>query len=138
MRPIPTFIAISSMLALSPAASAGERAKAELDCTATSEKLVYDCMIMLTNRGSGDPIPDAKIVVKADMPSMPMTHNVMPVTAMAVGKPGTYHARLKLDMHGEWTVTIDVSGPFRDRLVEKLQLGEMGAMKHGEAMPKSE
>ncbi len=138
MKPIPTFIAVSTMLVLSSAASAGERAKADVDCKATGEKLVYDCMIMLMNKKSGDPIPGAKISVKADMPSMPMAHNAPPVNAIAMGKPGSYHARLKLDMLGEWALTIDVSGPLRDRLVKKLQLGEMGTMKHGEAMPKSE
>ena len=138
MKPIPTFIAISTMLVLSSAASAGERAKADVDCKATGEKLVYDCMIMLVNKKSGDPILGAKILVKAGMPSMPMAHNAPPVTAKAMGKPGNYHARLKLDMLGEWALTIDVSGPLRDRLVKKLQLGEMGTMKHGEAMPKSE
>lgn len=138
MRPIPTFIATSAMLVLSSAAGAGERAKADLDCKATGEKLVYDCTITLMNKNSGDPIPGAKIVVKADMPSMPMAHNAAPVTAKAKGKPGNYHARLKLEMHGEWALTIDVSGPLRDRLVKKLQLGEMGTMKHGEAKPKSE
>ncbi len=138
MKPIPTFIAASAMLVLSSAASAGERAKADVDCKATGEKLVYDCMIMLMNKKSGDPILGAKILVKADMPSMPMAHNAPPVTAKAMGKPGNYPARLTLEMHGEWALTIDVSGPMRDRLVKKLQLGEMGTMQHGEAMPKSE
>ncbi len=76
---------------------------------------------------------------------MPMAHNAPPVNAIAMGKPGSYHARLKLEMRGEWALTIDVSGPWRDRLVTKLQLGEMGAMKlgegemkHDEAKPKSE
>ncbi len=133
MKPIPTFIAASAMLVLSSAASAGERAKADVDCKATDEKLVYDCTITLMNKKSGDPIPGAKIVVKANMPSMPMAHNAAPVTAIAMGKPGTYHARLKLEMHGEWALTIDVSGPLRDRLVKKLRLGERGTMKHGEA-----
>ena len=145
MKPIPAFIAISTMLVPSPVAGAGERAKAEVACTAAGEMLVYDCMIVLMNRSSGAPIPDAKILVKANMPSMPMAHNVAPVTATPMGEPGNYHARLTLEMHGEWALTIDVSGPLRDRLVEKLQLGEMGMMKHaegemkhGEAMPKSE
>lgn len=142
MKPIPTVIAISTMLVLSPAASAGERAKADVDCRATGEKLVYDCTIVLMNKKTGDPIPGAKISVKADMPSMPMAHNAPPVHATAMGKPGNYRARLKLEMHGEWTLTIDVSGPLRDRLVKKLQLGEMGtemgSMKHGETKPKSE
>ena len=131
-------IAIFAVLALSSAASAGERAKADVSCKATGEKLVYDCVIMLMKMKSGDPIAGAKIVVKADMPSMPMAHNVAPVNAMAMGKPGSYHARLKLDMHGEWALTIDISGPLRDRLVNKLQLGEVGTMKPVEAMPNSE
>jgi hypothetical protein len=37
-------------------------------------------------------------------------------------------------MQGEWALTLDVSGPLRDRLVKKLQLGEMGAMKHDGGM----
>ena len=144
MNPIPTLVAISAMLGLPSAASAGDRAEAEVHCKATGEKLIYDCMIMLVNKKSGDPIPDAKVAVKADMPSMPMAHNVAPVDAMAMGKPGSYHARIELEMHGEWALTLDVSGPLRDRLVKKLQFGEMGAMKHGEGMrhgdtkPKSE
>ena len=137
MKLIPTLIAIFAMLALPWAAIAGDRAKADVGCKATSEKLVYDCMIMLLNKKSGNPIPGAEIVVKADMPSMPMAHNAAPVNAKAIGKPGRYHARIKLEMHGEWALTIDVSGPLRDRLIKKLQFGAMGAMKHGEAKPKS-
>ncbi len=138
MRPVPTFIALSTMLALSPAAGAGERAKAEVDCKMTGEKLVYDCTILLMNRDSGDPIPGAKVSINANMPSMPMAHHAPPVTAKAMGEPGNYHARLTVEMHGEWALTIDVSGPLRDRLVKKLQLGPMSTMTHGEAMPKSE
>lgn len=138
MQPIPTFIAIATIFLLSSLADAGERAEAEVDCQMTGEKLVYDCMIMLRNKASGDPIPGAKIVVKADMPSMPMAHNVAPVTATAKGKPGSYHARMQLEMHGEWALTLDVSGPLRDRLVKKLQLGAMDAMKHGEGMKHDE
>ena len=124
-------IAIFAVLALSSAASAGERAKADVSCKATGEKLVYDCVIMLMKMKSGDPIAGAKIVVKAAMPSMPMAHNVVAVNAKARGRPGAYHARIRIQMHGEWALTMDVSGPLRDRLVKKLQFGAMGAMKHG-------
>ena len=41
-------------------------------------------------------------------------------------------------MHGEWALTMDVSGLLRDRLVKKLQFGVMGEMKHGEGKSKSE
>ncbi len=138
MKAIPTFIAISTMLVLSSAAGAGERAKADVDCKSTGEELVYDCTIALMTKNGGDPILGAKILVRADMPSMPMAHNAPPVTAKAMGKPGDYHARLKLEMHGEWALTLDISGPLRDRLVKKLHLGEMGTMKPGEAKPKSD
>jgi hypothetical protein len=138
MKPTATLIAFSAMLALSLSASAGDRAKADVDCRATGEKLVYDCRIMLTSHKSGDPIPGAKIVVRADMASMPMAHNVAPVNAMAMGKPGSYQVRVELEMHGEWNLTMDVSGPLRDRLVKKLRFGEMGTMRHGEGMPESE
>ncbi len=134
MKPIPTLIAISAMLALSSAANAADRAKADVGCKATGEKLVYDCMIMLTKKKSGDPIPGAKIVITANMPSMPMAHNVAPVNAMPMGKPGNYHASIKLQMHGEWALVLDISGPLRDRLIKKLQFGKMGAMKHGKGM----
>jgi hypothetical protein len=138
MKPISTPIAILAMLALSSVASAGDRARADVRCQATGEKLVYDCLIMLVNDKSGDPIPGAKIVVKADMPTMPMAHNVAPVNAMAMGRPGSYQARIKLQMHGEWALTMDVSGPLRDRLVKKLRFGEMGAMQQGEGMQHGE
>ena len=125
MKAITTCIAASAMILLSSTAGAGERAKADVDCKATGEKLIYDCTIVLLNKKSGNTIPDAKIVIKAGMPAMPMAHNVVPVTAMAMAKPGSYHARLELEMHGEWALTLDVSGPLRDRLVKKLQFGEM-------------
>ena len=93
-------------------------------------------MIMLMNKTSGNPIAGANIKVKADMPSMPMAHNVAPVNAKAMGKPGSYHARVKLQMYGEWALTLDVSGPLRDRLVKKVKFTGAGAMKHGGAMMK--
>ena len=132
------FLAIFAVLVLSSAASAGERAKADVSCKATGQKLVYDCTIMLTNRKSGEPIAGAKIVVKAAMPSMPMAHNVAPVEAKTMAKPGAYHARIRIQMHGEWALTIDVSGPLRDRLFKTLRFGAMGAMKHGGGKRKGE
>jgi hypothetical protein len=137
-------LAICGLYASSPAYAA-ERAQADISCAKTAEKLVYDCKIQLMTRKSETPISHAKVVIKAEMPAMPMAHNVAPITAIPIGKPGSYHARIKLEMHGEWALILDVNGPLRDRLVKKLQFGEMGAMKHGdgemkhsETMPKSE
>lgn len=129
-------IVIFALLALSSAAGAGERARVDVNCTPTGRKLVYDCTIMLMKRNGGEPIVGAKIVVKPAMPSMPMAHNVAPVEAKAMAKPGAYHARIRLQMHGQWTLSIDVSGPLRDRLVKKLRFGAMGAMKHGKGKMK--
>ena len=137
MKRIATFIAVFAMLVLSSTVDAGDRAKADVVCEATAEKLVYDCMIMLMNKKSGAPIGGAKIVIKADMPSMPMAHNEAPVNAMAMGKPGKYHARMTLEMHGDWALTLDISGPLRDRLIKKVKLGKMKpgqSMKHGHGM----
>lgn len=118
-------------------AVADERAAADIACQATDERLVYDCDIMLQERDSGAPIEGAEIVVKADMPSMPMAHNVRPVTAEPMDMPGHYHARLPLEMHGEWALTLDVSGPMRDRVVEIVRVGDdqkagHEGMEHGE------
>lgn len=138
MRISKALIAAAAMVGLPTMAAAGERPKADVACKETGERLVYDCMIMLTGKKSGKPVEGAEIVVKPDMPSMPMAHNVPPVKAMPMGKPGRYHAKLRLEMHGEWALTMDVSGPVRDRLIEKMKFGEMaadgeqGKTEHGE------
>ena len=133
-------LCVLGMLASISVATAADRAKANVDCRATDQSLVYICMIMLTGRKSDAPIEGAKVVVGADMPSMPMVHNVKPVTAMAADKPGTYHARIELEMYGEWALRLDVSGPLRDRLIHKANFADpksgnghaakLGAMQH--------
>lgn len=115
---------------------AGERAAADVACDPTDQTLVYDCLVMLKGRKSGAPLEAATVVIKVDMPSMPMAHNVPPVTAMPMAKPGHYHAKIQLDMLGEWALTLDVSGPTRDKLVKKLQFGDGAA--HGGQMMKGE
>ena len=115
--------AISTLLGAPMEAYAAERVAAEVACEATKRSLVYDCMITLTGREDGRPIDGAKVVVRADMPSMPMAHNVAPVSAEATGTPGMYFARIELAMHGEWALTIDVSGPTRDRIVRAMAFG---------------
>jgi len=113
-------LALLGMLIAGGAALAGERVAADVSCTATEEKLTYDCMIMLKGKKSGEPVAGAEVVVKADMPSMPLAHNVRPVRAAAGSMPGHYTATLELEMLGEWALTLDVSGPTRDRVVKKL------------------
>ncbi len=104
--------------------AAAERTKASVECKSAEQRLVYDCTIMLTGRKNIQPIDGAKIVVGAEMPSMPMAHNVKPVTAVTTGKPGMYRVRIKLEMYGEWVLKIDVSGPTRDRIIHKTHFGD--------------
>ena len=124
-------LALSAMLAAGGPALAGERVAADVSCSPAAEKLTYDCMIMLKGKKSGDPLAGAEVVVKADMPSMPLAHNVRPVKAAAGSMQGHYTATLELEMLGEWALTLDVSGPTRDRIVKKLDFGpDSGEMEH--------
>ena len=116
-------VALTSAALWTGAAVAAERARATIECAPTATRLVYDCKIMLMGRKSGAPLEGAKLVVGADMPSMPLAHNIRPVTATPGGGPGMYEARLELEMHGEWALRLDVSGPLRDRLIHKMHFG---------------
>ena len=128
-------LVLSAMLLAGGPALAGERVAADISCEAAAERLTYDCMIMLKGKKSGEPVEGAEVVIKADMSSMPLAHNVRPVMAAPGSMPGHYTARLELEMHGEWALTLDVSGPTRDRVVKKLDFGVDSGQaehKHGE------
>ena len=118
-------LALCCMLALIVPAlgAAAERAKAIVTCKPTEERLVYDCVILLTGRKSGKPIDGAKIVVNADMPSMAMAHAVEPVVAAATGMPGAYKLRIALEMFGDWALRLNISGPLRDVVIAKHRFG---------------
>lgn len=105
-------------------AQAAARAEAEVTCLPTRDKLVYDCLVRLINAQSKAPVTGAEVAVSADMPSMPMAHNVRPVSATAVrGEPGVYGFRLNLEMQGEWALKIGVNKPFRDLVIRVLEFG---------------
>ncbi len=106
--------ALTTMIALH--ANAYERAKADIDCQPTDDKLVYDCTIKLTRRKGDQPIDGAEITIFADMPSMPMAHNVPPVMAEAAREAGVYRAQLRLEMQGEWALRLRISGPLAQRI----------------------
>jgi len=99
--------------------------QAELDCRFTGTDFVYDCVIRLSRGGA--PLSGAQMTVGADMPSMPMAHNVRPVKAAASGKPGEYRATLDLEMTGEWAVKVRLSGPVRDQLILLYEFDDKGA-----------
>ena len=97
----------------------------EVECKGTEEKLVYNCIISLTDQKTQKKILGAKFMVGADMPSMPGAHNVRPVMANPIGL-GIYSARLNLDMYGEWVLKMDFTKPRRDRIVKKMIFGGKG------------
>lgn len=92
-----------------------DRIQAEASCTPLPAEQQYRCDILLTAAGS--PLEGAAFTVKPDMPSMPMAHNLRPVDATATDTPGTYSADIHLEMWGDWTLTLDLSAPRRDRVV---------------------
>lgn len=103
---------------------AADRAEAEVTCLPTRDKLVYDCLVRLTGAQSKAAVTGAEVMVSADMPSMPMAHNVRPVSANPVrGEPGVYGFRLHLEKQGEWALKIGVNKPFRDLLIRVLEFG---------------
>lgn len=119
---------VTQVLALGlllPLPALAQRAQAELACAPTKTDFIYDCTIRLA-RG-GQPLPGAQITVGADMPSMPMAHNVKPVKARPGKVPGEYSASLDLEMLGEWAVKLRLAGPVKDQLILLYEFDEKGA-----------
>ncbi len=110
-------VILVATLLLAAAPAFAQRVQADLDCRPAKGLMTYDCVIRLS-RG-GKPLKGAQVSVGADMPSMPMAHNVKPVKASPGGKPGEYRARLELEMSGEWAVKLRLSGPVRDQIIVK-------------------
>ena len=115
-----------SLLAFAAPAMA-QRAQADMECRHTGTDFIYDCAIHI-KRG-GEPLSGAKVTVGADMPSMPMAHNIKPVTAKPGKTPGEYRAQLDLEMTGEWALKLRLSGAVRDVLVLHYEFDERGARR---------
>jgi hypothetical protein len=113
-------LATAAVLALGGAARAQERMGAEVNCMRVGKSMAYDCVLVLLGKTSGQPIQGAAIVVGADMPSMPLAHNVKPVKAEPTGNPGEYKFRVELAMHGEWALKLRLSKPRQDLIVHKM------------------
>jgi hypothetical protein len=110
---------LSFLLLAFPAAA--QRVRAHMECKFTGTDFVYDCLIRLAPA-----TPGVNVTVNADMPSMPMAHNLKPVKATPGKLPGEYRARLDLDMTGEWAVKLRLSGTVRDVLVLHYRFTESG------------
>jgi hypothetical protein len=119
-----TLAPLGVALAATAAPALAQRLAADVDCKATKHTLVYDCRILLKDAKSGQPVSGAEVSVGADMPSMPMAHNVRPVKAKPGASPGEYVARIELEMYGEWALKLNVRGPVRDVIVRKLDFAE--------------
>ena len=124
------FFAGACTLLVIQAGAAPERADADVVCDETAVPLQYSCIIEVHERSSGRPLTDAKIVINAEMPDMPMAHNVTPVIAMESETPGLYQATLLLEMRGSWVLRLSVSGPMRDIVVVKMDFGAHPAHEH--------
>lgn len=114
------FLAATSCVFAAPTLAQGPRLRVDLVCQPTGTSLVYLCTVGISD-ASGKPVDGVDMTLSADMPSMPMAHNVKPVKAQPVtGKPGTYQSRIELEMLGEWAVKLQVKAPRPDIVVRKL------------------
>jgi YtkA-like len=126
-RVVGVLSAAALCLATAEEVLAQARANADVMCRPAGTKFHYDCTIKLTERRTKSPLVGATLTVAADMPSMPMAHNVRPAKAAPDAEPGAYKVRLELEMHGNWALRIDVAGPVRDRVVVPLVFDDEGA-----------
>ncbi|HLB16294.1 MAG TPA: FixH family protein [Burkholderiales bacterium] len=115
---------LAAALAAFASPAAAQRLAADVDCKPARQALVYDCRIALKEAASRKPVAGADVSVGADMPSMPMAHNVKPVKAAPTNQPGEYTARIELEMHGEWALKLNVRSPVRDVIVKKIDFRE--------------
>lgn len=114
-----------AVLALMSSPALAQSPQGTLECKFTGTDFVYDCKVRLTRAGA--PLPGVDVTVGADMPSMPMAHNVKPVKAKPGAAPGEYDARLELEMTGQWTVKLRLGGPVRDQLILHYDFDEKGS-----------
>ena len=136
MKPVwPGLAALAVASVLSAPAHAQARAKADITCKQAGEPLHYECVVKLTDARSNAPLAGVGLTIGADMPSMPGIHHLRPAQAKEEeAAKGTYRARLVLDMHGEWALQLNLSGPVRDRVIKLLRFegAEVTEPKPGE------
>jgi hypothetical protein len=126
VKQIVTLLPLAAALLAAPALAA-DSVQATVSCKPAGVSLAYDCTFKLTNARTGAPIDNAELSIGADMPSMPMAHNVRPVAAKATATPGEYAARLTVEMHGDWALRLKVAGPLEDQVVQVMRFTKEGA-----------
>ncbi|MEE9588625.1 MAG: FixH family protein [Hyphomicrobiaceae bacterium] len=126
MKWIGTVVCAGTLMLLPVAALAGQRPMVKVACKPTEKKLVYRCMFNVMGKKNHQPIEDAAFKVNADMPAMPMAHNVKRIEPKPVaGKPGLYEGDLHLEMMGEWVLKLTFDKPARDVVIKKLMFGDI-------------
>jgi hypothetical protein len=119
LRAVPQLCCLIA-LALLPCAQAAARSPSVAVSCKPAASLEYDCLFHLKDAASGAPLSGAAFSVQPSMPSMPMAHNIRPVAAQPAQEPGSYRARLKLDMPGTWSLKLLMSKPARDELHHRM------------------
>ncbi|KWK09545.1 FixH family protein [Burkholderia stagnalis] len=112
-----TLVVLATALPVAHAAAPDAR----IACKPAGAAYAYDCAIDLADPHTRAPVDGARFTVTADMPSMPMAHNITPVDAVSDSQPGRYRARLALEMDGVWLVKLTFSAPVRDRVVRRVR-----------------
>ena len=117
-------LAVGALLLAPAAALAAERPVVHVECRPTGAKLTFHCTFEVTGKKSRRPVEGAVFKVGADMPSMPMAHNVESIRPEPVtGRPGSYQGVLALEMAGDWVLRMTFDEPVRDIVIEKLAFG---------------
>ena len=125
--------AASLTLGAAMPAWAAERPIVEVNCNPTDKQLVFMCMFKVMGKKNHQPLEDVEFTIKADMPSMPMAHNVPPIQPKPTEKPGVYHGMIELEMLGEWALKMEFAKPVRDIVIKKITFGTQDAkMDHGD------
>ena len=107
-------------------------AKTQTSCMPHEQALIYTCKVNLSVHNK--PVSNAGISVSADMPSMPMAHNMRQIMAVPVaGLAGQYEFVLVLEMAGDWRLVYNISSPFMDRLHEPLVIGKSDKPKQNKS-----
>jgi hypothetical protein len=115
--------ALASVLTMLTGVVQANMAKTQTSCMPHEQALTYACKVNLSVHNK--PVSNAGISVSADMPSMPMAHNMRQIMAVPVaGFAGQYEFVLVLEMAGDWRLVYNISSPFMDRLHEPLVIGK--------------
>jgi len=109
-------------LTLLPSITQANMAKTQTNCMPHKQVLAYTCRVNLWSHN--EPVSNASMSVSADMPSMPMAHNMRPIMVTpVVGLVGQYEFILELEMAGQWRLIYNILSPFVDRVHEPLVVG---------------